>query len=95
MNVAEIIVVVYNTRSNAYDGNRNQHTVIGIPTKDLIKETIAKQFAVGGTLEKVMGYVLVKFDGKLHMCERNVLNPKKPYVRHEINYHPLEKEFSV
>ena len=45
-------------------------------------------------LKGCAGYVLAEFNGKLFQCERNPIDPDKPYVRHVIAYHPLAKLFT-
>lgn len=40
------------------------------------------------------GYVLVKWNDRLFMCEKDPNNPNLDYVRHELTYHPLLKKFN-
>ena len=86
---AQLIVVFLNTVAH----NENRH--IGpedIKAEADIRPTIQKKFDT--VLKGVPGYVLVSFNGKLWQCERNAADDRKPYVRNEITYHPLAKEFA-
>ena len=93
MNAAEFLIVFYNQRQNAYGGQRNVFTKIEVADKGQIKTAILSAFNT--SLAKVRGHVLVKFDGKMWLCERDTVNPQKVYTRHEINYHPLATHFTV
>lgn len=91
--VAELLVVAYNTRQNAYGGQRNVFTKVEVTDKAAIKKAIQDQF--NGPLAKHIGHVLVRFDGKMWLCERDTVNPQKIYTRHEITYHPLSQHFTI
>ena len=91
--VAELLVVVYNDRRNAYEGSRDAFTKVEVADKEAIKQTIQDQF--NGPLAKHVGCVVVKFDDKIWLCERDTVNPKKIYTRHEITYHPLAQHFTI
>jgi hypothetical protein len=91
--VAELLIVFYNTRQNAYEGSRNVFTKVEVADKGQIKTAILNAF--NAQLAKVRGHVLVKFDGKMWLCERDTVNPQKVYTRHEINCHPLQNHFTI
>ncbi len=91
--VAQLIVVRYNDRTNAYGGARNHHVMVDVTDKDKIKEAILAAF--NGELGKHRGTVLVKFDNQMFLCERDTVNKAKVYTRHTVDYHPLMKEFTI
>ena len=57
-----------------------------------LKPLIQKRF--NEDLKGVAGYVLVSFKDRLWQCERDPVDPTKPYVRHTVKYHPLGKLFT-
>lgn len=86
---AQLIVVKLNTigrLGNEFHGPFD----VGRPVD--IRPTIQEKFNT--LLKGIAGYVLVYFDGKLWQCERNQVDPSKPYVRTEIAYHPLANKFT-
>lgn len=91
--IAELIIVWYNDRKNAYEGDRNLFQVVQVVDKVQIKDEIL--IAFNKTLAKRRGCVVVKYDGKIWLCERDTVNPKKVYTRHEITYHPLMDKFTI
>lgn len=91
--VAQLIVIRYNGQFNAYGGKRNDFTKVDVVDRDKIKETILEAFQK--ELGEHRGSVLVKFDGKMWLCERDTVNKAKVYARHEITYHPLSKHFTI
>lgn len=91
--VAQLIVVVYNTRKNAYEGARNAFIKVEVTDKGKIKEAILGAFK--DQLGEHRGCVLVKYDGKMFLCERDTVNKEKVYTRHEVVYHPLAQHFSI
>jgi len=88
---AQLIVVEYNGRHNAFEGKRNVHRVLNIENKLDIAPMIEAQLK---TLSKG-GYVLVKFAGQLFICERDNVDPSQPYRKHRIAYNPFQSEFTV
>ena len=86
---AELIVVKLNTV--AHTGNRFEGP-LGIWTDKDFRSTIQHHFDT--LLRGIQGYILVMFNGRLFQCERDNTNPEKPYIRHEIKYHPVAKEFT-
>ena len=93
MNAAELLIVFYNTRQNAYGGQRNVFTKVEVADTAQIKTAILNAFNT--SLAKVRGHVAVKFDGKMWLCERDTVNPAKIYTRHEITYHPQQQHFTL
>ena len=89
---AQIIVVQYNGRHNAFEGQRNKHTLLNVEKKLDIAPIIASQLK--GLGDKG-GYVLVKFAGQLFICERDNVDPSQPYRKHKIAYNPFQSEFTV
>jgi hypothetical protein len=92
--VAELLVVVYNDQKNAREGSSN--VPIRVPVNDVaqIKETILAQYiSPGALLEKRPGSVVVKYGGKMYLCERDFA--KKGYARHTVEYHPFMKQFTI
>jgi len=91
--VAQLIAIRYNGRFNAYGGARNVFTKVEVTDKGKIKEAILETFK--GVLGEHPGCVLVKFDNKMFLCERDTVNKEKVYTRHEVAYHPHMKEFTI
>lgn len=87
----QLIVVHYNNRKNAHKGERNKHTIINVESKLDIAQMINDQLAI----VKEAGYVLVKYANCVYLCEQNNLDPKKPYRKYQIKYHPFVKEFTI
>lgn len=89
--VAQMIIFRYNTRRNAYVGDRD-----GFEMRDVFDIKLLKQ-EVNKILDQLQhaGYVLVKYAGRMFLCEKNNVEPDREYIRHEINYHPLDRYFSV
>jgi hypothetical protein len=87
----QLIVVEYNNRKNAFEGERNKHKVLNIENKLDIAQMIEAQL----NLIKEGGYVLIKYAGMMYLCERDNTNRKKPYRKHRIEYHPFSDLFSI
>ncbi len=85
---AQLIVVELNTV--ARQGNKF-HGPFVIEAKQDIRPTIQEKFDT--LLRGIAGYVLVQFGDRLWQCERNNVDPSKPYVRNEIKYHPYAERF--
>ena len=90
MIVAQIIIYKYNNRNNAYVGDRNC-----FEKKDIFNSEDIKKEILLALKRFFYGYVLVKYAGRMFLCENNNVDSKKSYIRHEIKYHPLEKFFTV
>lgn len=87
---AKMIVVKLNGVS------RHNNEFVGptdIETQTDFKAIIQQQF--DSVLKGIAGYVLVFFNEKLYMCERDQTKPDGPYVRFSIKWHPLADKFSV
>jgi hypothetical protein len=89
--IGQLIVVEYNGRHNAFEGQRDKHRLLDIADPKEIAPTIQKELA---ELKKG-GYVLVKFAGQIFICERDNVDPTQPYRKHKITYNPFVKEFTV
>ena len=88
MKQAEILVVKINTIGRK--GNAS-HGPFVVQTDNDFKAIIQKCF--DRMLKGTVGYVLVNFANKLWLCERNPIDPHKPYVRHTVKYHPMAPLF--
>ena len=89
MITAQLIVVKLNTiarTNNEYIGP------ITVTAETEFKPVVQHHFDVD--LKGISGYVLVKFGERLFQCERDNVDPTKPYIRHAIMYHPLAKLFT-
>lgn len=86
----QLIVVTLNTAGQ--HGNRHTEPET-IKTPHDIRPTIQQKFDT--VLRGIAGYVLVFFNGRLWQCERNSVEPNKPYIRNEITYHPLATKFKL
>lgn len=89
--VAQVLVYTYNNRSNGWGGQRDIFHIIDIIDPRNIVNIIKNQ--LGELVYK--GYVLVKYAGRMFLCENNNNDPTFNFLRHEIHYHPLNKYFSV
>ncbi len=87
----QIIVVEYNGRYNAFEGERNKHNILTIENKLDIQPMIELQLK---TLTKG-GYLLIKYSGILYICEKDNVDPSRPYRKHVVKYHPYAKEFTI
>lgn len=89
MKQAEVIIVKSNTI--ARKGNESFGPFV-IRTQTDFKSQI--QLLFDKFLRGVAGHIVVSFNGKMFMCERDNVNPHKPYVRHVVKYHPLADKFT-
>jgi hypothetical protein len=91
----QIIIYHYNGLHNSrVNVERNIHRLeeITCKTPEQFREHITT------ALDQVppgKGYALVRWSGRTFICEKDSNNPKTPYVRHEIHYHPLMDQFTV
>ena len=86
---ADLIVVKLNTvarTNNEYVGP------LHVTAETEFKPVVQHHFNTD--LKGIAGYILVKFGDRLFQCERDNVDPTKPYIRHEIKYHPLAKLFA-
>jgi len=82
--------VFQNTLGNSGGGERNRFEIVDVDDVQKVKDTV--RFC----LSKIAaGHVLVKWDNKLFVCERDNVNPDKDYIRHEVSYHPLMNKFTL
>jgi hypothetical protein len=87
----QLIVVKYNDRKNAFEGERNKHVVMDIENKLDIAPMIEAQLK----LLKEGGYILIKYAGIIYICESDNVKVKAPYRKHAITYHPLMTKFTI
>ena len=87
----QLIVVEYNGRHNAFEGQRDKHRLLDIQDQAEIAPSIKKE--LDGL--KHGGYVLVKFAGQIFLCEKDNVDASQPYRKHKITYNPFVKEFTV
>lgn len=94
MYTGKILVYHFNDLSNAKKGvDRNIHTIhnINVDTKEAFRSAIADSLDL---VPPGKGYVLVHWSGRNFICEKDLNNPNKDYVRREVNYHPLLTKFN-
>lgn len=90
--IGQILVYRYNGLHNAKPGvKRNYHTLIDINDKNEFRNKIIDSL---DCVQAGKGYVLVKYNGKMFICEKDLNDYEKDYVRHNINYHPLQNVFT-
>jgi hypothetical protein len=93
MFTGQILIYHYNDISNAKPNcKRNIYSLKSIK----INTSLELQQAIEDCLDEVKpgkGYVLVNWQGKLHICEKDLNNPKHPYVNRKISYHPFMNVF--
>lgn len=82
---------IWNSKSQV---PRNQFTIqdVKVQTKEQFQHSISE------ALDEVppgAGYVLVKWTGRIFICEKDRNKPQVAYVRHEIRYHPLAYAFTI
>lgn len=95
MITGQLLVYRFNGLYNAKAGvERNHYRIedVAVETKAEFKER------VNDALDEVppgKGYVLIKWEGKVFIAEKDPNKPETPYVRHEIVYHPLLSKFTI
>lgn len=90
--LAQILVVFQNTLGNSGAGaTRNRFEIEDVLDINIIKERVRTNL---GKLANG-GHVVVKWEGKLFVCEKNNVEPDKDYIRHEITYHPHQAKFTI
>jgi hypothetical protein len=95
MLTGQLLIYRYNGLHNAKAGvDRNHYRIedVAVPTKEAFKEK------VHDALDEVppgKGYVLIKWEGKVFIAEKDPNKPEVGYVRHEIKHHPLLDKFTV
>ena len=89
--IAQPLKVYLNGYHNHSGGDRNLVELLDQTTDKEIKDRIAKALSEFNVQRP--GYVLVKWNGKMYMCELNNIDRTKPYVKHEVSFHPLQDKF--
>lgn len=95
MITGQLLIYRYNGLHNAKEGvDRNHYRIedVAVPTKEAFKEK------VHDALDEVppgKGYVLIKWEGKVFIAEKDPNKPEVGYVRHEIKHHPLISKFTI
>jgi hypothetical protein len=94
MFIGQILIYRFNSLHNAtgeFDRNLFQLKDVSEQKKEMFQERILESLdeIIPGT-----GYVLVKWCGRLFLCEKDTNNPDVPYVRNELQWHPLQFAFS-
>lgn len=95
MLTGQLLVYHYNGLHNAKSGvERDQYRIedVAVNTPDEFKEK------VHDALDEVppgKGYVLIRWNGKTFIAEKDPNKPDVGYIRHEIKWHPLLDKFSV
>lgn len=95
MITGQIIVYRYNSLINSRKGvPRNIYTLkdINVATKEQFRQSIEDSL---DEIPPGKGYALVKWNGRMFLAEKDLNNPLKDYVRHEVSYHPLQKIFTI
>lgn len=91
--IAQLLKVYLNGYHNHSGGDRDLVELLDLTEEKEIKDRIAK--ALNEFTVQRPGYVLVKWNGKMYMCEKNNICHTKPYVKHEVSFHPLQNKFAV
>lgn len=88
------MVYKFNNLKNAKgDLDRDVYELIDVSVKDkpefknVIEDVMDKN-------PPGVGYVLIKWDNKLFILEKDANNPHIPYTKREIHYHPLLSKFN-
>ena len=89
--IAQLLKVYLNGYHNHSGGDRDLVELLDQTTDVEIKDRIAK--ALSEFTVQLPGYVLVKFNNKMYMCEKNNICHTKPYVKHEVSFHSLQDRF--
>lgn len=95
MLTGQLLIYRYNGLHNAKSGvDRNNYRIedVRVETKGEFKEK------VHDALDEVppgRGYVLIRWDGKTFIAEKDPNKPETDYIRHEIKHHPLLDKFTV
>lgn len=87
----QLIIVEYNGKHNAFSEMRNVHRLVNVENKLDIAPMIEAQLKA---MDKP-GYILVKYAGKMFICERNNVDHTKPYQKHAVIYNPFQSEFTI
>lgn len=91
----QILVYRYNGLHNSRNNvERNVYTLRDVNAADsnVFRESIMD------ALDEVppgKGYVLIKYNGKIYIAEKDCNDVNKPYIRHEVKFHPLANRFTI
>lgn len=91
----QLIVYRFNGLHNAKKGvDRNHYRLddVAVNTKEKFKEKICD------ALDEVppgRGYVLIKWEDKVFLAEKDPNKPEIGYIRNEIVWHPLLDKFTI
>lgn len=95
MFTGQLLIYRFNGLHNAKEGvDRDHYRIedVSVNTKEEFKGK------VHDALDEVppgRGYVLIKWDGKVFIAEKDPNNTEVEYIRHQIIYHPLLDKFTV
>lgn len=96
MFTGQILVYHYNGLHNSKTGSPrnvfNLKTPFNVKTKEEFQEEILRAL---DEVPPAKGYVMVKWNKRTFICEKDLNNPDTDYVRHEINWHPLLHSFTI
>lgn len=90
----QALIYRYNNIYNSTQGQRNKFALVDINanTKEEFRNAI--QHYLEG-IKPGTGYLIVKWNGKHFICEKDLNNPEVDYVRIELKYHPLLNKFTI
>lgn len=94
MITGQILLYHYNSLSNSKENDkRNDFSLktVQVETSEQFRESITDSM---DHIRPGQGYALVKWSGRMFICEKDLNQPSIPYVRHEIKYHPLNHVFT-
>lgn len=94
MITGKLLLYWYNSLENNKPGlKRNRFTIkpISVGTPKEFQHEIETSL---DSIPPGKGYVLVGWNKKFFICEKDINNPEVPYVRHEVKYHPLASHVS-
>lgn len=95
MITGQLLIYRFNGLHNAKkDVERNHYRIedIAVNTPEEFKEQVSD------ALDEVpsgRGYVLVRWNNKTFIAEKDANKPEIPYIRHEIIHHPLLDKFTI
>lgn len=95
MITAQLLVYHYNGIHNNSKGmDRDVYVLknVEVSTKKEFQQLIADTL---NSIQIGKGYVLVKWDKRLFICEKDSNLPQIPYIRQELKYHPLMNVFDL
>ena len=93
MFTGSLMTYYYNTIHNAHkSAKRNRYVIknISVNTKEEFQSEIIDAL---DQIPPGKGYVLVKWNNTLSICEKDPHNPSVNYIKHTVKYHPLASHF--